>query len=322
MAAGFLTGGLLAAVLLAMQGCGSSAARDPWGGTTKKRVLTSFTPMYCFTANVAGEFADVRCLMTSIGPHDFQPSIYEAKLLASADMFVVNGLGLEEFLDSLVRNAGNGRIKICSAADAIPDDEILMAPGVTHYHGDKLVTHKAGKDPHVWLGVDQAKRQVDAICNALIEIDPPHANAFRENATAYKSKLDKLKSDFADLKVQGGLVTFHDSFRYFCRSFHIEFAGTIRGIKGEDISPAELGRQAKEYRDKGVRFISIEPQYPRKLAESLRDSINQRDVKLVELDPLETGPSVEGNAYIGDKEHYVRQMRRNLENLRKAVAGP
>jgi zinc transport system substrate-binding protein len=302
-------------------GCGSTKHQDPWGGTPKKRVLTSIIPMYCFAATIAGGDAEVRCLMTTTGPHDFQPSIFDAKLLGSADLFIVNGLGLEEFLDGLIRTAGNDHLKVCRAADRIAKEHLLTTPGLTHYHGDKLVSHPAGNDPHVWLGIDTANDQIDAICDALVEIDPPHAASFQTNAKSLKAKLDKLKSDAGDLKTKaaGGLVTFHDSFRYFCHSFDIPLAGTIRGLKGEDISPAELTKQANEYREKKVRLISIEPQYPHKVAESLREAINRPDVKLVELDPLETGPCAEDNAYVADKNYYLSTMKQNVDNLRRAL---
>lgn len=314
--------GLALVIGLAMfAGCGSTTHKDPWGGTPKKRVLTSIIPMYCFAANVAGDDAEVRCLMTTTGPHDYQPSIYDAKLLSSADLFIVNGLGLEEFLDGLVRTAGNDHLKVCRAADRIGKEHLLTTPGLTHYHGNKLVTHPAGTDPHVWLGIETARDQIDAICAALAEIDPPHAAGYKKRAEDHKAELDKIKTAGADLKskAEGGLVTFHDSFRYFCQSFDIPLAGTIRGLRGEDISPAELTKQANEYREKKVRLISIEPQYPHKIAESLREAINRPDVKLVELDPLETGPCAPDNAYVADPRYYLATMQKNVNNLRRAL---
>jgi zinc transport system substrate-binding protein len=310
---------------LLLIGCGSSHGQsDPWGNTPKKRVLTSITPMYCFAKTVAGDDAEVRCLMTTTGPHDFQPSIYDAKLLSSADLFVVNGFGLEEFLDSLVRSAGNGQLVVCKTAESIPEERIIIAPGMTHYHGDKLVTHKAGRDPHVWLGLEEAKCQVEAIREALTKIDPPHADGYRKRAEQFFDELAKLKVEAAELHANGAkpkLVTFHDSFRYFCRSFGIEVAGTIRGLRGEDISPSELSKQAREYREAGVRLISVEPQYPKKVAETLRDEMNcDWKVNLVELDPLETGPAAEGNSYIvREPDYYLKQMRQNLANLKQAL---
>ena len=310
---------LLGSILFS--GCGSTNHKDLWGGTAKKRVLTSIVPLYCFAATVAGNDAEVRCLLTTTGPHDFEPSIHDAKLLSSADLFIVNGLGLEGFADRLIHTAGNSHLKVCRAAERIPRELILSTPGQTHYHGAKLVTHDPGDDPHAWLGIETAKAQVDAICAALVEIDPPHAAGYQERAEKFKVELDKLRTGTSDLKtkVEGGLVTFHDSFRYFCKSFDIPLAGTIRGLKGEDISPAELTKQANEYREKKVRLISIEPQYPHKVAESLREAINRPDVKLVELDPLETGPCAPDNAYVADPNYYLTKMKQNVENIRRAL---
>src|SRR5688500_12428936 len=91
--------GSLAFVSLSWFGCGGGGAADPWANTTKPRIVTSIVPLHSFAANVAEPDAEVRCLLITKGPHDFQPTPYDAKLLSSADLFIVNGLKLEGFLD-------------------------------------------------------------------------------------------------------------------------------------------------------------------------------------------------------------------------------
>jgi zinc transport system substrate-binding protein len=303
--------------LLGFLGCHSSGNGDVWGPPGKKRVLASIVPIYCMAANVGGDDVEVRCLLTSHGPHDYQSSPHDARLLGGADLFLANGLGLEGFLHSLVRSAGSSRLIISYAADKIPKDRIIEASGVPHLHGNKMVVH-AGHDPHVWLGIEEAKYQVEAVYEALTTVDPPHAANFRRRADAYKKKLDDLKDDYQDLKVPGGLVTFHDSFRYFGRSFGVKIEGTIRDLSGGEIAPAKLAAQAVEFRNKGVKLISVEPQYPRRVAETLAREIGG-DVRLVELDPIETGSAAEGRNYYVDPGYYLAKMRENLESLKQAA---
>jgi ABC-type Zn uptake system ZnuABC Zn-binding protein ZnuA len=299
-------------------GCGgNSSSGDAWEGTNKPRVLTSITPLHCMAVHVAGEDAEVRCLLTSRGPHDYQSTPHDAKLLAGADLFIVNGFGLEEFLNPLVKASGNTKLRIERTADRIPKSQIIQASGEEHYHGDKLVRH-TGNDPHVWLGIEEAKLQVQAIRDALSEYDPTHRAGYEQRAAAYLAQLDALKDKYSDLKVPGGLVTFHDSFRYFGRSFKVPIVGTIRDLSGGEVAPAKLTAQAREFREKGVKLISVEPQYPRRVAESLAREIGP-DVRLVELDPLETGPTVPGRRYFVDPDWYLKKMTENLENLRQAA---
>jgi ABC-type Zn uptake system ZnuABC Zn-binding protein ZnuA len=312
---------ILAAFALLLVGCSGnhSAVNSPWKGTSKLKILTTIVPLYCLTANIAGDDAEVFCLMTVHGPHDFQPTEEDTRLLSEADLFIANGLGLEDFLDGMLKNADNKRLKVVRAGNYIPVEMRIHADGKPHYHGDKLVTH-TGADPHVWLGVDEAKYMVDGIASALADRDATHAEGYQKRASETKQRLDKLQ-EFAKSIPQdkGGLVTFHDSFRYFGRSLHINIAGTIRDVRGEhDISPAALREQAEEFKRKGVRVIGVEPQYPRGIAQNLAKEIDPAKTRLIDLDPLETGHALPGEPYRLDKNYYFNKMQENLLHLRDA----
>ena len=302
---------------------GCSRGSDPWNGTTKVKVLTTVAPLYCLTALIAEPDAEVLCLLGSQGPHDYQASPHEARLLATADLFLSVGHGLEEFLDDIVRNANNPRLKIVRAAEALSPDLLETTPGFVHFlPNGKECRHDPGTDPHVWLGIPQAKFMVGVIRDALCERDPAHAANYKKRAADVIARLDQLHAQGQGLKIKGGIVTFHDSFRYFARkdSFNLEIAGFIRGVKGQDLSGGELQKQAKEFREKNVRLIGIEPQYMqfRNVADQLARAIGAEKVRIVELDPIETAPLLEGQSYRLDKEWYFRRMESNLANLRQA----
>lgn len=301
-------------LLAALLGCkGSTGVADPWKGTSKLRIATSIAPLYCFAAHLAEPEGEVLCLLSSHGPHDYQPSSFDAKLIATADIFVVVGHGLEEFLDGMVRSSGNRTMKLVKAGEAVTAP--IEASGEPHYHGDQLVVHK-GTDPHTWLGVKEAREMAAAIAAALAERDPAHAEAYRQRAKVLDQRLAQLADAGKDLKLPGGLVTFHDSFRYFGRSFGVKIEGTIRGGRGEESSGAALAEQAREFKKKNVRLIGVEPQYPRGVAESLAKELGRDQVRLVELDPIETAPLLPGETHKIDRDWYFKQMDQNLKNLR------
>lgn len=293
---------------------------SPWKSTGKVKVLTSIVPVYCLTKMIAGDEAEVLCLMTSHGPHDFEPTHDDVKVLAEADLFVVIGLGLEEFLNGMVKNADNRNLKVVRTGLALPSEMRLEADGKPHYHGDKLVTHK-GIDPHIWLGMDEAEKMVDAISQALIDRDAKNTDVYKKRTVELKKKLADLKAKGrGQLKnAKGGLITFHDSFRYFSRCFGIDIAGTIRDVKGDQpLSPAALREQAEEFKKKGVRVIGVEPQFPRGVAENLAKEIDAKNAKIIDLDPIETGPTLPGSPYQVSPTYYLEKIEQNLRNLQKA----
>ncbi len=307
--------------LMLAQGCNSQPGLDPWassgGASTRKlRVLTSIAPLYCFAANVAGDRAEVRCLLTGAGPHEYEPTPADIRLLSGADVLVMNGLHLEDFMDDMIASAGNRRLKIVRTGEAAPlKDRLLMSDGTPCPHGH---IHR-GTDPHTWLGLDEARVQTQAIRDALIEADPAGKEAYQKNADAFFKQLDELKERGKELsKRPGALITFHDSFKYFARSFGMPFPKTIRSTSGQEIASGQLQTLARELRDRpGAIVIATEPQYPRRVAETLAKELGQDRSRVVEIDPIETAPST--GDYQLDKAYYVRKMQENVDTLLGAL---
>jgi len=303
---------------------------DPWGGTQKKRILTTIVPLYCFTANIAGDDCEVRCLCVTKGPHHFQPSIQEAQMLQQADLVIANGLGLEGFLDPLLRSSGRRNLTVIRVGETLakPLDPSQSQPGqlieVPGYkHGDHY--HPPGFDPHVWLGIDEAKMQVAAIRDALCRLDPPHATRFTARAEAYLKQLNRLYEHGQKLReTQGGLVTAHDSWRYFARAFfgphYMDRLLAIQGLQGEEISAGEIKGLVAACVAKKVRVIATEPQYPRSTAETLAKSLSPSPL-IIALDTLETAEQRPGAAYQLDPDWYVKRMEENLARLLAAFEG-
>jgi zinc transport system substrate-binding protein len=312
-------------ILAMLAGCssnGSGAAyTSPWKSTGKVKVLTSIVPVYCLTKMIAGDEAEVLCLMCAHGPHDYAPTHDDVKILAEADIFCVIGFGLEDFLNNMVKGADNRKLKVVRTGLEMPTEMRIEADSKPHYHGDKLIAHPPGTDPHIWLGMDEAACMVDAISKALIDRDPPNEAVYKKRTDELKEKLKALKAKGTDqLKnAKGGLITFHNSFQYFARSFGITIAGTIRDVKGDQpLSPAALREQAEEFRKKGVRVIGVEPQFPRGVAENLAREIDAKNARIIDLDPIETGPTLPDSPYQVKATYYLEKLEQNLLNLQKA----
>ncbi len=293
---------------------------DPiWPEQGKLRVLVSFPPLYCFAKNVAGDDADVRCLLTTKGPHDYNPDHKDIQMARGADLVLINGLELDEFV---IKLAGKNEDKIVKIAEAIPQKQRLAMKEGGLVHGDHVHPH-GDHDPHVWLGPAQAKVMVERIAAELSARDLGNKKGYQERAQAYLQKLDQLQKDGAAAfknKKNRRFITTHESLGYFAQAFDLEIVGSIQPQAGVEGNVKEITKLMELCKAKQVAVIAVEPQYSKGPAQYLRQLLGNLGVtvQLVEVDPLETVPTTDNNGN-PDPDFYLQQMRRNIDDLAKAL---
>lgn len=332
--------GVCVIAVLAVGGCKDTT--DPgsaiWGtetknddGTRKFRVLTTIVPLFCFTANIAEPYCEVRCLLTNRGAHGYESSIQDNRAVSTADLIIANGLGMDGFIRRLRDQSTNHKVKIIWTAEEIKDRGAKYIEGKPIDHGDHV--HPGGPDMHVWLGNAEAKLQCLVICDALCDLDPAHKEHYRRQTEIFLEQLDQLARDAEELKtLPGRIITFHDSFRYFARSYlgdpEKRIAGVIAGQEGEEVGSRERARQiediiSQEAEYGRVRVIGVEPQYSERPARTLQTELNRKYgqdyVRIIKLDPLETAePDPERPFYV-KKSAYIDVVRGNIERLKEAL---
>jgi len=283
------------------------------------KVVTSFLPVYCFTVQVAGEWAEVDNLLPSgVGPHEFQFAPRDLRKLTDADLVIINGLQLESWLETALKQAAGRRPqKIVAVSDGL-DSRLIRdeeSQAVRSGAGEKAPAESsgqapgAGPNPHIWLDPQLAAHAVTNILKALQKADPDHAAGYRANALRYLAQLQKLDDDYraalTPLK-SVAFVTYHQAFPYLIRRYGLNLAGVIEAVPDVEPSPKYLARLSRLMRDQKVKVIFTEPQYSGKLAVQLA---RDHQIDLGVLDTLETGPLQPGA--------YEEGMRRNLGNLVK-----
>jgi len=283
------------AALLA--GCGPSAA--PKQEAKGFRIVTSFYPMYIAALNITQGIDGVEVVnMTKPQTgclHDYQLTTEDMKKLEKADAFVVNGGGMESFLDKVIRQ--QKKLKVVEASRDIP-----------------LLEGEDGPNPHVWVSVSHAITQVKNISEQLAELDPVHAAAYRENAAAYIARLEQLKAEMhaeLDGLPHRDIVTFHEAFPYFAQEFNLHIAAVIEREPGSDPSPQELELTIGQVRALPVKVLFTEPQYAKGAAETIA---RETGAKLYALDPVVTG-----EADASARDAYIEAMRRNAAVLQEAL---
>ena len=318
--------GFCGLLIVLLGGCSSPV--NPWAAAPgEPRVLTSFPPIDCFTRNVAGEGVGVLCLITD-GPHEYKdPTSADILTVRKADLFLLNGLGLEtkKAMDALKNNSGNVRLAMIPVGEAVPkksrrslgeherehEKDHKHAKGEDHHH-------EGNEDPHVWLGIPEAKLLVEKIRDELQRIDPKRKEQYAANAKNYLARLDALK-EYGEQKLgKKGLkvIAMHDSMGYFARAFHIDVVANIQVEPGEDPSARKMLELTQVGAEKKVQAVCYEKKGAKAPAETLLDSLKSKGVAavLVEFDPLETAEPDQLNA-----GWYEERMRANIDNLAKAL---
>jgi ABC-type Zn uptake system ZnuABC Zn-binding protein ZnuA len=268
--------------------------------------------MYLFTVNVVGDAPGVSVdmmLPASLGcPHDYALTPGDMKKVASADLFVANGLGMEDFLGAPIRKA-NPRVRVVETGASVPPlREGGGKDGHDHGHNHGAV------NPHSWVSPKSAILQVRAIEQALSEASPANAVRFRANADAYVRRLAALSAEFeaaAGKFRRRNIVTFHGVFGYLARDYGLNVVGEVETAPGQEPSAGEIRKLSRVIREKGVPVLFAEPQYPARVAEVVA---REAGVPVRFLDPVATGRM--------EKTAYEEAMRRNLEILKDALSAP
>lgn len=277
------------------------------------KIVTSFYPMYIAAKNVVGDVSGVE-LSNLTEPqtgclHDYQLTPQDLILLSDADVFVINGGGIESFLDDVTANYPE--LQIVTASEGIP---YLGTAHETdghdheHYHGDG---HDHGDiNAHVWMDVSRYMQEVETIAEALETVDPVHGEQYHKNAHAYMDELEALEQKLQELKglaVDKKAVIFHDAFAYFAEAFDLEVAGVIAMDGETSFSANQVSEIVHLIKQEQIDMLFTEEQYGTKLADVVSRETN---ANVYVLDSLVTGEA--------DADSYLNGMYQNLEVLRKA----
>ena len=288
--------GFLAAVMALLLALAGGCAAQETAGVS---IVTTFYPMYVFALNVADGIPGVRVVNMadqSVGClHDYQLQTRDMVALESADVLVINGGGMEQFMDKVISLRAD--LPVINASEGIA---MLEEDG-----------HEGQFNAHVWLDPTLAARQVENIGEGLALADPAHAQAYRANAQAYAQRLLALHGELTAMlaPVRGErIITFHEAFPYFANAYGIGIAGVIEHEPGEEPGTREIAGTCDLVKELSIRALFVEPQYPQKAAETIA---RETGAGIYTLDPVVSGD--------GTKESYETIMRANAHVLLEAL---
>lgn len=254
-------------------------------------VVTSFYPMYIAAMNVIGDTPGVTLENLSEPQtgclHDYQLTPEDMKLLSTADVFIVNGGGIETFLTDV--------------AKSYPDLQII-------YGGENV--EMLDDNAHVWMNMEDYKIQVETIANKLAEADSAHASQYEANAEAYCGRIQVLCNRARALReqIQGEpVVIFHEAYAYVAQEYGLEVVGSMDLDEERQVSAGEVAEILNVIEEYHVPVVLAEQLY----GESMGNTVEgESDAQVVYLDPLTRGNY--------EKDSYLDAMENNMELLEKA----
>lgn len=269
------------------------------------KVVASFTILADMARNVGGDKVEVTSLVGPNGdPHTFEPTPTDAKTLRDADVVLVNGLGLEGWMDRLI------------AASGYKGRPVVASDGIRTLKMDE--DGKMVLDPHAWNSAANGTVYVQDIQKALAAADPEDAKTFAANAEAYEAKLAALdaeaKKDVAALPAgRRKILTTHDALGYFARAYGVQILSPLGISTEQEPSAKAMAALIEQIRREHIKTYFLE---------------NSNDPRLIGQIARATGAQPGGELYVeslskpdGPAATYLAMFRHNLDLIVKAMHG-
>ena len=307
---------LLALLSLAVLGCGGSAQPQPTTAdqpTMLLKVVSTVSPITSLVENIGGNAIELQGIVPEgVNSHTFEPAPSVAKVLAEADLIVLNGLFLEE--PSLQLAEASKR------ADAI----ILTL-------GDKAITHEewvfdfsfpqadGHPNPHLWTNPILSLKYAEIVRDQLVALDQANSGYYNENYSKLEARIQDLDRRIVEAvaTVPPGnrrLLTYHDSFPYFAQRYGMEIIGAVQPSDFSQPSAREVANLIEQVRETGVPAIFGSQVFPSDVMEQIAKEGGANFVDELRDDDLPGAP--------GDPSHsYLGLMQRNIQIILPALGG-
>ena len=305
---------LLGAVALAFlfAGCGDDGdAPSGTGASDRLTVATTVAPITSIVANIVGDRADVRGIVPEgTNSHTFEPRPSVAELLSRADVVYVNGLALEEPTRQLAEENLKDAAEIVELGDrAISEKEYIY---------DFSFPEAEGKpNPHLWTDPTLARRYAEIVKDDMSARDPANGSYYGANFAAFSTLVDRfdaaMRAAFATVP-ERELLTYHDAYAYFARTYGWRVIGAIQVSDFEDPTPREVAGLIEQVRAEGVPAIFGSEVFPSPVLEQIGRESGVRYIDELRDDDLPGAP--------GDPEHsWLGLMRFDYVTMIRALGG-
>lgn len=294
---------LLAAVLLlSLVSCGDEPAPED---NTLTIAATTY-PVYLFTTAITNgvDGVEVKLIINEQVSclHDYTLTVKDMKIIEQADIIVMNGAGLEDFMADAL-----------AASDAEIIDASYGCIGLMEAHGHEGHDHDTLYDAHIWLTPTNALTMLSIISSRMCALNADNTKQYETNFNSASAKLSELEarcSEFSTLPTRN-LITFHDGFRYFAEACGLTLLKSIEEEEGSEASAAEMKEIIALIEEYDIPAIFTEVNGSDATAQAIA---RETGVEVYQLNMIMSG---EGSGI----QPYLDAMNANYDTILRALGG-
>lgn len=273
----------------------------------KLNVVTTTSMITDLVKNIAGDHINLNGLMGSgVDPHLYKASEGDVSKLANADLIFYNGLHLEGKLVEVFEKMHSQKTKTIAIANALDKNTLI---GSEYF--------ASNYDPHIWFNIDYWIQATAFVVTKLSETIPEQAPTFKTNGENYISQLKALKTKLETQietlpQEKRVLVTAHDAFNYFGKSFNFQVVG-LQGLStATEAGVQDVQKLAAFIIQKNIKAIFVESSVPKRTIEALQAAVKSKNHNVtiggtLYSDALGNKNTIEGT-YIGMFEYNVNTI--------------
>jgi len=309
--------------------------------SSKTKIVTSFYPIYIIATNIVEGIDEIEVVnLTEYEKgclHDYQLTTRDMKRLENADIIIMNGGGMEAFVEDIFDAYPN--VPVIDSSTGIPllsgtghsHDEDLHVHEDDHAHDDHTHDDHAHDDhahddhahddhvhddhsheynAHVWMNTEYYIMQIENITEELSKLDPSNSKVFKDNSKRYIEEIRDLQSDIRTRLSQYKdipIIIFHDAFAYLADEIGLNVVHIISMDENTHLSAGEIKEIIDKINKYNVKVLLTEEQYSVSIAETIS---SETASKTYIVDSIVTGPS--------DNDAYIKGMKKNLDILEEA----
>ena len=291
-------------VLLMLIGCTQQKISEQQKTIT---IVTSFYPIYILAKNITDGVEGIT-LQNMTQPqtgclHDYQITTRDRKALEKADLLLVNGAGIESFLEGIKEQYQN--LPIVDTSMGIT----LIEMQQHHHHNDEQIQHDEKEyNGHIWLYSENALKQAENICNALCEKDSTHKQQYTKNLELFRQNIKEFQRNQQHYFDNNKVVIFHEGFDYIAKEYGFTVQEQIFVEEEKTPSAKELAEMIEHIKQENVTIFFTADDKGKSYAELLAKEVGG---KVYLLNPITAGAL--------EKDAYLQAMKQNESIIQEAL---